>query len=436
MTAQIAIMNKNAVAIATDSAVTTSNPRGIKVHNSANKLFTLSKYRPVGIMVYANAEFMGFPWETLIKVYRQWLGTRSFPKLTEYAKSFFDFLLAQEALFTLDKQSDWLKGQALQMLGLLNEAFNNAVRAHLDQVGNIDEATVSLLLEKLVEDNEPTILSASLLTIYTDDEVRRRFQNISDSLIDSAIQETFQAVPIDPLRARIKALLIHRLMSDSGLGHSGLVFAGFGDDEMLPVVESHWTDAIFAGVIRHALFDGLSQDLNESSGAWIIPFAQSDTVYRFLNGIDPKYKQESLEHVDALLAGVTKHAVEATADLYTSGDDRTKAAAAFNEVVMGEREAYRKRLQSIEQERFLSPVIDVIDSLPKDDLAAIAESFVNLTSFQRKILREVESVGGPIDVAVISKGDGFIWIKRKHYFQRELNPGFFANYFSEEDNEN
>ncbi len=40
--------------------------------------------------------------------------------------------------------------------------------------------------------------------------------------------------------------------------------------------------------------------------------------------------------------------------------------------------------------------------------------------------RPTESVGGPIDVAVISKADGFIWIKRKHYFDPALNPRFLA----------
>lgn len=32
-------------------------------------------------------------------------------------------------------------------------------------------------------------------------------------------------------------------------------------------------------------------------------------------------------------------------------------------------------------------------------------------------------------VAVISKGDGFVWINRKHYFKPELNAPFFSNYF-------
>ena len=45
---------------------------------------------------------------------------------------------------------------------------------------------------------------------------------------------------------------------------------------------------------------------------------------------------------------------------------------------------------------------------------------------------EAETVAGPIDVAVISKGDGFIWIKRKHYFESGLNQHYFANYYRED----
>jgi hypothetical protein len=48
---------------------------------------------------------------------------------------------------------------------------------------------------------------------------------------------------------------------------------------------------------------------------------------------------------------------------------------------------------------------------------------------------DAETVGGPIDVAVLSKGDGFIWIKRKHYFKPELNPHFLTNYFEQSYNE-
>jgi hypothetical protein len=56
----------------------------------------------------------------------------------------------------------------------------------------------------------------------------------------------------------------------------------------------------------------------------------------------------------------------------------------------------------------------------------MAESLVNLTSLKRRVSLQAETVGGPVDVAVISRSDGFIWIKRKEYFRPELNPGYLA----------
>ena len=71
MTAEIAILNKEAIALASDSAVTIMGDSSPKIFTSANKLFSLSKYQPVGIMLYQNASFMGIPWEVIIKIYRK-----------------------------------------------------------------------------------------------------------------------------------------------------------------------------------------------------------------------------------------------------------------------------------------------------------------------------------------------------------------------------
>ncbi|WP_157078620.1 hypothetical protein [Methanobrevibacter filiformis] len=42
-------------------------------------------------------------------------------------------------------------------------------------------------------------------------------------------------------------------------------------------------------------------------------------------------------------------------------------------------------------------------------------NIIHITSLKRKVEEGLETVGGDIDVAIISKGDGFIWAKRKHY---------------------
>jgi hypothetical protein len=81
MTAEIIVMNKHAIAMASDSAVTFPDD---KIFTSANKLFMLSKYHPVGIMIYDSADFMGMPWEIIIKLFRQHLEETKYDTITGY----------------------------------------------------------------------------------------------------------------------------------------------------------------------------------------------------------------------------------------------------------------------------------------------------------------------------------------------------------------
>ena len=90
---------------------------------------------------------------------------------------------------------------------------------------------------------------------------------------------------------------------------------------------------------------------------------------------------------------------------------------------------FYERLDSYSARSHVRPVVSAVANLPKEELAGMAESLVSLTSFKRRVTHDPETVGGPIDVAVISKGDGFIWINRKHYFDPALNHQFFANYY-------
>jgi hypothetical protein len=62
MTAEIAILNKSAVALAADSAVTISaGDKDEKIYDSADKLFELSNHDAIGIMIYNDMGFCGDP---------------------------------------------------------------------------------------------------------------------------------------------------------------------------------------------------------------------------------------------------------------------------------------------------------------------------------------------------------------------------------------
>ena len=80
-------------------------------------------------------------------------------------------------------------------------------------------------------------------------------------------------------------------------------------------------------------------------------------------------------------------------------------------------------------DNYTDQLLRTVNNLGIEDMANMAESFISLTSLIRRMSPHEETVGGPVDVAVISKGDGFIWINRKHYFKPEYNNHFFENYF-------
>lgn len=133
MTAIVGVLNKHAVAIAADSAVTMGNTH--KVVNSANKIFTLSKYHPVAVMTYSSASFMGVPWDIIIKEYRKQLKNKCFVKLEYYVDDFMKYLHKEH--FFCDK-----KTQETYLRWML-ESFFDICRNEICNENHIDKKALN-----------------------------------------------------------------------------------------------------------------------------------------------------------------------------------------------------------------------------------------------------------------------------------------------------
>jgi len=64
----------------------------------------------------------------------------------------------------------------------------------------------------------------------------------------------------------------------------------------------------------------------------------------------------------------------------------------------------------------------VMPAMPMQDAIDLAEFFIDLTIKFSKFNMGAPTVGGPIEIAAITKHEGFKWVKRKHYFDTKLNP--------------
>ncbi len=205
---------------------------------------------------------------------------------------------------------------------------------------------------------------------------------------------------------------------------SGIVITGFGEDEIFPSFIETQVDGVINGKLKWEEITSVDIARSESN-AFLKPSAQREMVDRFMEGVDEEYSKYILYSIEELLRNYGTEIIKAHEKNTRKARQKIEGLDA---TIQKQLERFHEAANKYRYERFVDPILSVIVSLPKDELANLAEALVNLTSIKRRFSEEQETVGGPIDVAVITKGDGFVWIKRKHYFSAELNPHFINSY--------
>lgn len=413
MTAIVGVLNKHAVAIAADSAVTMGDTH--KVVNSANKIFTLSKYNPVAVMTYNNASFMGVPWDIIIKEYRKQLKDVNFQTLYEYASDFVQYLYKRN--FFCDEQT-----QAEFMTFALDAFLNICHREIKDETGTDVGVQTREQLEKKLSD----CLSANKVAekcdgfkSYSYDD----FKKFAYAKIDDHVNG--KDIDADLLMESFFYYLSAKFSAP--LPYTGLVFVGYGESEIYP---SLYPINVSIAINNHLKYywdkPNIAEIKEHESGAIIIPFAQTDVTQTIIRGINPTFQD--------IIYNVTGKSMASFSKAITDILDTNPSTAALSSAIKGLDlksmiESMTSQIQEEMRKTYTAPLLNTVVALDKEDMANMAESFISLTSLVRRMQPGEETVGGPVDVAVISKGDGFVWINRKHYFKPELNTSFFSNYF-------
>ncbi|RYE42047.1 MAG: hypothetical protein EOP24_34345 [Hyphomicrobiales bacterium] len=416
MTAEIAILNKSAVALAADSKVTMTIGGRQKTYDTVDKVFSLSKTEPVGAMIYGNAEFMRFPWETILKEYRRQRPRKSFPTIFDWAD---DILAYLAGFFPFDEKDD---------VEAAKRITENATEELIATLINLAEAGQDFaeIEQMVVAEFENQIDELSAQDDYFTEgqwaDLEPRLRTIFDTAHERGAAASFPTAA-EAIKTFSALLIRKRAISGSS---SGLVIAGFGEDELLPSLVSYEIDGLFNGTLK--LKERNRVDSTRDSEGAIVPFAQVDMVYRFMEGIDPSLASDIFGSLSHLLV---QNSADTARALGKTAEQVERLMPAFESATAAALKEFWSSMTGLRRTNFVDPIVDMAMRLPKDELAHMAESLVSLTSLQRRVSREVETVGGAIDVAVISKGDGLVWIRRKHYFNPDRNLRFVNGYFSE-----
>ena len=285
MTAEIAILNKSAVALAADSAVSLGTSGKIF---SGNKLFALTKWHPVGVMIYNNAEYMSIPWETIIKIYRLELGQDSKSSIQDYVDGFLAYLKSDRFSTEEQVKNNFLEIANDELEKIWRTVKKSERNSNSDgnslSVQDRNELIVSIVEERLLELVEETDDSESIQNSEIETLVSKY-----RSQLDELIEQIFHGLEVtESVKSDILKILRLSIKSKQMSGrYTGIVIAGFGNEEIFPSVFEVVVDGMIGKNLKYKLQQKCQ--IGQDTDAAVIPFAQGEMVNRFMEGVDPEF---------------------------------------------------------------------------------------------------------------------------------------------------
>ncbi len=423
MTAIVGILNRRGVVFAADSAATHKSAAGYKISNNANKIFSLSKYHPVGVALYNNLDFMGVPWDSIIKQFRSSQREKKYDTLQGYIKPFFTFIKSYCLNIVVQQQ--------LEYAGIIINSYCQEVnKLVVNEVGPLTDANAEPFFHKALSVMDETY--NKLKGDRAEDFVNYKqadFEEYTKGIVDNALL-SISLHPKYPAELRKKfcdslfALICHKSHIFLDNIYSGLVFFGYGDKDLFPSLLEYKVTYAIGGRVKYTLQQKYEIGPN-AYNSLVIPFAQTDVANTVVRAVDDRLRQKFYENFALTLGGFKEEIV----NKLTGAKAPEKFIEIFKNLDINKYSTdYQKGMDDFILQSYVNPLLETVTFLDKEDLADMAESLVRMTCLKRHVTTDEETVGGPVDVAIVTKGDGFIWKKRKHYFDAELNTQFFERY--------
>lgn len=416
MTSEVVVLNKLGVVIAADSAVTSSGALG-KAHprysKSANKIFDISPHGNVGVTIFSNAAIDSVPWDIAFKEFRANQTGNALSTLDDYVGAIRSFLTANTRLFPpahLSKVKERLLALAaayiLRRSAALYPDLRNEAKSIGERVHAWTQASVELKTKFSALSVDKSLSVAAFEATLAD------LHTLSASLQTELSPTALSSIVTSPqVLAELAVAALYK-EPQSFLPYTGLVVSGYGDDEIFP---SYRTVHVYGHIGTELLVNipaDSAKSISHDEGAWIQAFAQSSMIDVFTQGFGFPLYQVIDEKSRAALDYVIE---QLTASGIAIPPETSKP------IVDAALERFHDGWTQKNREKHFSPLISVLAGLSVPEMCELAETLLTLESVKERVTSPSESVGGPIDVAVITKSEGLVWVKRKHFFDPVLN---------------
>ncbi|MEO1039216.1 MAG: hypothetical protein AAFX09_06690 [Pseudomonadota bacterium] len=412
MTSEVMIMNRQAVVLAADSAVTYGGGPDPVVTLEAEKILPLT--RQIAVMVYSRGDVLGRSWSHIAHAFSQAHGETEFESVDDCAQAFFAFIDNNRRLFPEKEEQDEFEAlMRAAYLTVLNYA--RALRSypgspHEDDASAFDAALdlyrAHLSTDEAGAPREP-------LAIY-DGLTRERFNTLYAEMLDRVLADSLGEISIEDGELRNKLFDLAYLLATRPAflePFAGLVFAGFGTDDVFPVYHHWYASILVDGVMKRAPDEQVAVGVEEGPSAFVRTFAQADMTHAFLRGVHP-----TLFDLMISLNWVANEA-SARAALSAAGVEPAKAEETMRQMEAEALPALTRDFivttQAYSQEEFIDPFIAVVSASGKKQLGETSKALVELNILKSDLQMKKTGVGGDVDVVMITRTAGVEWYQKK-----------------------
>ena len=401
MTSQLILLNGFGVALASDSAMTLGNKR---TYETAEKVIPLPKPHRIAVLHSGSVTIHGMPYSVLVNEWANTLGSTPLRTVSLYRQNFISWL---------NDNHDWVTP-------------DRATKDFMYQLKDIYRIIWNKIQENVDSDADDETQQEKCLEIFTDytnmyggfpslSHSEGDWTNQAYSRIEKEVRESqeywFDDIPMNQ-EINDQIHIFTRLYLERGhfLNRAGLAFAGFGEKQLLP----SYANVNIGGIMNESLLyehDGeLSAEPGESGYFGIRPIGQRDSIDLVLKGLDYRLVQIASDAVTRTLFQTPDEASDPTGDKKSNQTKDKDIDPEFSDKIYA---AIEESFEEWSENKYVKGLRGAIASLPVASLATVARSLIEVQSLSQTITGEMGTVGGPIDVATISREHGFQWIRHK-----------------------
>jgi hypothetical protein len=423
-------LNGWGVGLASDSAVTS----GTRVSNASEKIFALSNPHKIAVLTSSNARVMGLPWESILSAWEESL-PRVLPDVRSYWNSLEKWLCDAVSSNTLvtDSEFEYLESRIYWHLDklLVDELWHPILKPFL--VNKLTEQEMEIAENETVwEEDFKLKVSKSIpkeigkkcieainqlnhhrktnydssygtnigqCQVWIERYIREYPSKLESTFFGDLMTDFPNVVGLENALIDYAATLLSNPNWDVG---TTLCITGFGEADLLPSA----LEVNVLGIVGGVRLGSETNEFNSIKDYAHLFYGQRDALESLVLGRD------------SILIEATEKQSEAfnrfRAELDQSESDSTAVARikeSFDNTIAMNNITDQVILAG-KQER-LQPFQKAVSMSPVRDLAEFASTLVGVQSARAAFSQDNPTVGGPIDVATITRHEGFAWLRHK-----------------------